>query len=54
MSSEIAKKLDTDGFIKINRYLPSGTSIGAFSELGTIVQLPGVAPGTRVDASSND
>ena len=44
MSSEIAKKLDTDGFIKINRYLPSGTSIGAFSELGTIVQLPGVAP----------
>ena len=44
MPSEIAEKLRIDGFVKINRYLPLVTSIGALSELGTIVQLPGVAP----------
>lgn len=42
MPSEIAEKLVVDGFVKLDSYLPLVTSNGAFSALGTVIQLPGV------------
>ena len=43
MTSEITAKLDTDGFIMINACLPELSGLDAFSELGSMVKLPGVS-----------
>ena len=59
MPSDIAENLETDGFVKLNRYLPLTSSMEAFSELGRLIQLPGVAeiqlltPRQTFDASPN-
>ena len=59
MLSEIAENLVVDGFVKLERYLPLATSNAAFSELGAVIQLPGVdqvqvlTPRQKFDAPPN-
>ena len=43
MSTDICTKLAIDGYALINGYLPEISGISAFSRLGDVVRLPGMA-----------